>query len=141
MPPIDILREGRAILEPVLCTHGFEFQIGGSGRSCGGLFAFGAYINADRKLDLHYRASLGLVVYHFGSLSLDHDSYMRVLLGPEGGNHYPSFSEDPLAPFEGLRFDLEHFASAFLLDDAQEFARCVRAAEKWESTKGFARLP
>ena len=66
---------------------------------------------------------------------------MRVLLGPEGGNHYPSFSEDPLAPFEGLRFDLEHFASAFLLDDAQEFARRVRDAEKSKSTKGLARLP
>jgi hypothetical protein len=87
MSPIDILREDCAILDPVLCTHGFEFQIGGSGRSCGGLFAFGAYLNADRKLDLRYRASLGLVVYHFGSLSLDQDSYMRVLLGPEGGYH------------------------------------------------------
>jgi hypothetical protein len=138
-PPIDILREGCTILDPILHAHGFEFQMGGASPSSGGLFAFGAYVNAGRKLELHYRYSLGLVTYHFGAHSLDHVSYMRAVPGPEGKNHYPGFSEEPLAPFEGLKYDLEHFASAFLLGDADEFARCVKAAKKIEQHSGIRR--
>jgi hypothetical protein len=89
---------------------------------------------------LHYRNSLGLVTYHFGLLSLDHDSYMRAVLGPNGGNHYPGFSEEPLAPFEGLKFDLEHYATAFLLGEKEEFAGYVNIAKEWGSIRGFSRL-
>jgi|SRR5271165_2934614 len=140
-PPSECLREGSAILDPILQRSGFKFQWGGSGPSSGGPFAFGAYVLGERKLELHYRHSLGLVTYHFAEFSLDHDSYMRVLLGPRGGNHYPGFSEEPLSQFENLKFDLEHFASAFLVGDKEEFARCVKAAREWNDKKGLARLP
>jgi len=128
------------MLDPTLCRYGFEFQWGGSGVSSGGPFAYGAYVLGGRKLELHYRHSLGLVTYHFDGLSLGHDSYMRAVLGPNGGNHYPGFTEEPLAPFEGLKFDLEHYATAFLLGDKEEFTRCVNASKEWESKKGMARL-
>ena len=139
-PPTECLREGAAILGSILHRHGFEFQWGGSGPSSGGLFAFGFFVFGDRKLELHYRHSLGLVTYHFDRLSLAHDSYMRAVLGPNRGSHYPGFSEEPLAPFEDLKFDLEHHATAFLLGDKQEFSRCVNASKEWESNKGFSRL-
>jgi hypothetical protein len=139
--PNECLRKGSAILHPVLCKHGFEFKWGGSGHSSGGPFAFGAFVNGERKLELHYRHSLGLVRYHFGKLSLDHESYMRVVLGPDGGNHYPGFSEKSEAQFEDLKFDLEHFAAAFLLENAEEFSRYAEDANQLRSKLGFLRLP
>jgi hypothetical protein len=139
--PSECLRQGSAILDPILRDYGFEFSWGGSGHSSGGLFAFGAFVNGDRKLELHYRHSLGLVKYHFGSMSLDHDSFMRVVLGPGGGNHYPGFSEKAESQFEDLKFDLEHFAEAFLLGNLNEFSRLAKGAEEWKSKQGFSRLP
>jgi hypothetical protein len=65
---------------------------------------------------------------------------MRAVFGPSGGNHYPGFSEEPLAPFEDLKFDLEDYATAFLLGDKEEFSCCVNASKEWESKKSFSRL-
>lgn len=138
--PTECLREGSAILDPILHQSGFAFQWGGAGTSSGGPFAYAAYVFGGRKLELHFRHSLGLVTYHFDDLSLSHDSYMRTLLGPNGGNHYPGFTDDPLAPFEDLKFDLEHHATAFLFGNKEEFVRCVNASKEWESKKGFSRL-
>jgi hypothetical protein len=133
--PADYLRESCAILDPVLNRFGFTFKFEGAGASSGGNFAFGNYLCGSRRLELHYRFSLGLVTYHFAELTLDHASYMKALLGMDGGNHYPGFSDEPLAPFEGLKFDLEHFASAFLLGDKGQFADYV------EESKKIPRLP
>jgi hypothetical protein len=139
--PIEILREGRRALDSVLSQYGFSFQDGASGPSSGGEYASGVYVNGNRKLEIHYRFSLGLVTYHLGKISLDHPSYMRVLLGDEGGNKYPGFSDDPLVAFENLAYDLQHFARAFLEGNSEEFARCVTAAEEWKKIPGIARLP
>jgi hypothetical protein len=81
------------------------------------------------------------VIYHFGEKSIDHESYMHALLGANGGNRYPCFSEDPLEQFKGLAYDLESFASAFLSENIEEFSKCVSAAEEWKKIPGFARLP
>jgi len=139
--PIEILREGRRALDSVLTQYGFSFQDGSSGPSSGGEYASGVYVNGNRKLEIHYRFSLGLVTYHFGEISLDHPAYMRVLLGDKGGNKYPGFSDDPLVAFENLAYDLQHFARAFLEGNSEEFARCVTAAEEWKKIPGIARLP
>ena len=61
--PIEILCEGRRVLDPVLCQHGFSFVDGPSGKSSAGPYASGAYVNGDRKLEIHYRHALGLVTY------------------------------------------------------------------------------
>ena len=138
--PVEYLREGCAILDPVLNLSGFKFELGGSGASSGGPFAFGNYVSGDRRLELHHRFSLGMVIYHYGELSVDHESYMRAVLGADGRNRYPGFSEEPLAAFEGLKFDLEHYASAFLLGNREQFAHYAKAAEEWKQKSGFARL-
>jgi hypothetical protein len=139
--PIDILREGRDILDPVLYQHGFSFSGDFSGAGSGGPYAGGVYSNGDRKLEIHYRYSLGLVTYHFGETSLDHDSYMRALLGKAGGNRYPGFSDDPMAGFRDLAYDLRNFAGAFLSGEFKEFASCAMAAEELKKIPGFVRLP
>ena len=140
-PPTEILREGCSIFDPVMNEHGFSFQEGPAGRSSGGPSASGVYVNADRRLEIHFRYSLGLVTYQYKERSIDHESYMHALLGYNGGNRYPGFSDDTLAAFHGLAYDMQHFATAFLTGDFKEFARCVVTAEEWKKTPGFARLP
>lgn len=139
--PVEILREGRVVLDPVLGPCGFSFVDGGSRKSSGGPYASGAYVSWDRRLEIHFRYSLGLVTYHFGTKSLDRESYMRALLGSVGGNRYPGFSDDPLAAFRDLAYDLQNFATAFLNADFEKFARCADVGEAWQKTPGFARLP
>jgi hypothetical protein len=113
MNPKEILRTGCEILEPVMRPHGFTFVEGLAGTSHYGDFACGDFVRADRRLELHFRYSLGLVTYHLGSSSATHESYMRELL--HGGAHqYPGFSDDPLDGFRHLAHDLENFASDFL---------------------------
>lgn len=140
-PPIEILREGCTILDPVMSEHGFHFVETSAGRGSGGPFASGAYVNGDRRLEIHYRYSLGLVTYHFGKISIDHESYMHVLLGDRRGNRYPGFSHDPLAAFRDLSHDLQSFATAFLEGDFKLFASHAAAAEQWKKIPGIARLP
>jgi hypothetical protein len=139
--PIEILREGRSILDPVMHRHGFSFIDGPAGPSSGGPYASGAYVSGNWRLEIHFRFSLGLVTYHFGRTSLDHESYMHALLGTNGGNKYPSFSEEPLDAFKGLAYDLENFATAFLNGNFEEFSRCVIAVDERNKIPGFARLP
>jgi hypothetical protein len=139
--PSGILREGRTALDPVLNSPGFSFKEHPEGQGSGGAYASGIYVNGNRTLEIHFRFSLGLVTYHFGEMSVDHESYMRAVLGSARGNRYPGFSDDPISGFENLAYDLENFASAFLRGNLKEFARYAAAAEEWKKTPGFARLP
>ena len=139
--PADVLQRGRKYLDPVLTPHGFVFYAGPAGRGSGGPYASAVYKNRERELELHFRFSLGLVTYHFGPLVLAHTDYMRALLGPNGGNQYPGFSEEPLDAFKGLAHDLQAFAAAFLEENFAEFQRYHSAAEEWNKTPGIARLP
>ena len=138
--PTEILQEGRSILDPVLRQYGFSFEEGPAGNSSGGPYASGTYANGERKLELHYRFSLGLVTYHFNGLSLDHESYMQTILGKSGGNKYPGFSEEPLSAFNALAYDLQHFAASFLHGNFDDFTRAFKAAEQWKKISAFARM-
>jgi hypothetical protein len=141
MNVIETFRAGLEILDEVLKPHGFTFVEGASGQSSGGNFASGEYVKGDRRLEIHFRSSLGLVTYHMGSLSLTHDDYMRALLGRGGGNKYPGFSADPLDGFRHLNYDLSHFCGDFLHGSEEEFERCVVKAKEQERVKGFKALP
>ena len=112
--PTDVLRAGCEILDTVLVPHGFHFALRDAARSSGGHFAWGKYVRGDRRLALHFRASLGLVTYHLGDVQVSHESCVRTLHGASVGNAYPGFSDDPLDGFRHLRQDLERYASAFL---------------------------
>lgn len=139
--PEEILLTGYAILDGVLLKRSFKSEKPVSGKSSGGDYASGGYRNGDRRLELYFRFSLGLVTYHFGALSLGHEDYLRAILGPARGNKYPSFSDEPLDAFRGLASDLETYATAFLDGDEAEFARLIETARKNAKIVGFARLP
>lgn len=144
MQPIDALRAGVEILDPLMVPHGFRFGAEQTGRGSGGLFACGEYARGDRRLELHFRHSLGLVTYHVGEAFLDHDVYMRALgVGPHVAQ-YPGFSDDPLDAFRHLLHDLQSYAAEFLSGDAAVLRAAApvdarrRAAEWREREAGYA---
>jgi hypothetical protein len=112
--PVEMLRAGCEILDPVMNSHGFRFAPGWSSRGSGGYFARGDYVREDRRLELHFMYSLGLVAYHIGDVSVSHDAYLRALTKGAGGNQYPGFSNDPLDGFRHLAHDLQKFCGDFL---------------------------
>jgi len=126
MSPRELLTRGVALLEPVLRPHGFSFVFREEGQSSGGSFAAGDFVRANRRLELHFRHSLGLVTYHVGTARVSHSGYMEEL-GVRQRAAYPGFSADPLDAFRDLASDLERFADSFLSDDG---AVVVRAAER-----------
>jgi hypothetical protein len=139
--PLKILRDGRQLLDPVLEKHGFEWAPGESGTSSGGDFACGEYVRGDRRLEIHFRHSLGLVTYHVGRDSFEHPAYMRVLLGPNGGNKYPGFSGEPLDAFRDLAHDLNTFCGAFLSGSDEEFRELAERVVADSKITGIKRLP
>ena len=103
--PKEALLDGAKILDAVLLPKGFRFQSRKEGKGSGGNFACGEFVREDRRLELHFRQSLGLVRYHVGDQSAFHESYMRELGGWDQCR-YPGFSEDPAAAFHDLAHDL-----------------------------------
>ena len=110
--PKTSLLDGSHSLETVLVPQGFTFQFRGEGQSSGGHFAWGEFVRADRRLEIHFRYSLGLVRYHIAQQSASHESYMREL-GVSEQCCYPGFSNDSSEAFVGLAHDLA-FAEDFL---------------------------
>jgi hypothetical protein len=121
--PTPILLPGARILEAELHPLGFEFIFRAAGKGSGGLFATGDFIRDDRRLELHFRESLGLVRYHIRTSSAAHEAYMREL-GVRYECRYPGFSDDPLVAFHDLAHDLK-FAADFTTGNA---AILLRAA-------------
>ncbi len=118
------LLAGAEILASALLPHGFIFKLETEGKGSGGFFASGAYCKGNRRLELHFRYSLGMVTYHIGPDSLDHETYMR-LLGVYGQNQYPGFSSDPLQSFHHLSADIEQYCEAFTKGDGSQFHSLV----------------
>ncbi|HWS98763.1 MAG TPA: hypothetical protein VN256_00730 [Pyrinomonadaceae bacterium] len=142
MDPEELLRAGSKILEPLMRPHGFIFVEGLSGKSGHGDFARGDFVRGERRLELHFRYTLGLVTYHVGSNSVSHESYMRELLGPGGTHQYPGFSDDPLDGFRHLAHDVERFADDFLVGSGEVLARAAlkeAAEEKAQQALDMAR--
>jgi hypothetical protein len=140
MNPEEMLREGVMLLEPVLGPAGLRFVLGSTGRGSGGAFASGAFIKEDRKLELHFRHSLGLVAYHVGAATLPHEEFVRaVRQGTERGR-YPGVSSDPLQAFRDLRADLEDYGQVFLQGPAEDFLDLEAWVRANPLPQGFHRL-
>lgn len=136
----EILQQGADILAPALVPHGFEFIMVASGSSSSGAFAQGEFVRGERRLELHFRRSLGLVTYHVGALALAHDDYMRALLGRSGASHYPAFSDEPFVGFEALCQDLAEHCSDFVSGSGEQFRLCVQKHKEYESLSGFQKM-
>jgi hypothetical protein len=137
----ECLNTGVELLTPLLESHGFSFVPLTSGPGSGGWSASGEFRRGRgdelRRLELHFRYSLGLVTYHVSARSLTHVDYMGAL---KASNQYPGFSDDPLDGFRHLLHDLERHAGDFLDGPGDEFARCAREAERLNAVPGFKRL-
>src|SRR5580698_6123662 len=90
------LVHGSDLLRPLLMGHGFTYRTLNTGNSSGGQFAAGEFIRGTRRLEFHFRYSLGLVSYHLDSRSIFHQEYMRSVLGKPNASHYPGFSSEPM---------------------------------------------
>jgi hypothetical protein len=110
--PREVLSKGVKVLKPLLQSKGFRFRFGREGEGSGGPFACGEFVRRDRRFELHFRGSLGLVRYHVGQDSASHESYMREL-DVWDQCKYPGFSDDPMDAFGRLAHDLT-FADDFL---------------------------
>jgi hypothetical protein len=136
--PTTILLQGARILETELRPQGFDFVFRAAGKGSGGLFATGDFIRDERRLELHFRESLGLVRYHIGTSSAAHETYMREL-GVRHECRYPGFSDDPLVAFHDLAHDLK-FAADFTTGDANMLLRAA-AVEAQVRPVGRPALP
>jgi hypothetical protein len=110
--PKEALCNGAKILGPMLVSNGFVFHFRNEGSGSGGKYAWGDFVRKDRRLELHFRHSLGLVRYHVREWKASHEAYMREL-GVWTQCRYPGFSETPTDAFYSLAHDLQ-FAGDFL---------------------------
>src|SRR3954454_10340293 len=124
--PKDTLLAGVSILALRLQPAGFAFEFREEGRGAGGCFAWGEFVRGDRRIELHYRRSLGEVSYRSANWKAAHEAYMREL-GVWEQCRYPGFSSEYLQVFRGLAHDLG-FAQDFLSGNAS----ILRAAAKRE---------
>ena len=143
-PRIDILRDGSEILKPIMNKHGFSFSIDGEGSSSGGNFAFGSWIKKDRKLEYHFRFSLGLVEYSLSTKTIEHEFFLWALSGEKHKAKYPGSSEDPLDGFRRLLDDLNQFCAVFLTGSDLELTYAIRKAEDlkdyWEALSPLKKM-
>jgi hypothetical protein len=119
--PREALLTGAEILGRVLVPNGFEFHLQGEEKGSGGMAAWGEFVRNDRRLELHFRYSLGLVRYHVRRWNASHETYMREL-GVWSQCRYPGVSEKPVDRFHDLAHDLK-FADDFLTGGAASLKR------------------
>jgi hypothetical protein len=124
-----MLQAGVAVLNPLMRSHGFVYSSTSEGVGSGGSFASGEFRRGDRKLELHFRHSLGLVTYHLGPGALSHEEYMWSVLGKRWASHYPGFSNDPVDGFRHLLLDLDQYGADFLRGSDADFANHFGRAE------------
>jgi len=131
--------EGRRLIDPIMNANGFHWETGHSGKASGGLFASGQYVKDDRRLELHFRRSLGLVTYHIGRVSLSHDAYMRHV-ARYARARYPGFSSDPLDGFIHLAHDLRNFGADFLSGSGQALQEAKQKADTRSKRSRFEQV-
>ena len=134
-----ILQEGRKYIDPIMEANGFHWKDGRSGNSSGGFSDSGEYIKENRKLELHFRWSLGMVKYHIGESQISHENYMLHLAG-KGKATYPGFSKEPLDAFKHLADDLQKYGEDFLSGDGTKLIGAVEKQKEKNKLSGFQRL-
>jgi len=116
-----LLTDGAAIVAAIASPHGFVWRLGDVHEGHPGNAARGAFVRADRMLDLGFRNSLNIAAYRVGTSVVSHEVWMRHL-GHHADAEYPGFSSDPLDAFRHLASDLEKYGSDFLWGDGATIA-------------------
>ena len=140
----DILHVGSKILKPIMIKNGFSFSVDGEGESSGGNFAYGSWRKSDRKLEYHFRFSLGLVEYSLGTSTIEHEFFMWALTGEKHKAKYPGSSKDPFDGFRRLLDDLKNYGTVFLngsdLDLRKDIRKAAQLKGYWESLSPLKRM-
>jgi hypothetical protein len=87
---------------------------------------------AAQYLELHFRHSLGLVVYGWGDSTISHADYLR---GMDKTGAYPGYSADPLDGFRHLASDLAGPLRGFRDGDREGYEHARRIADEASVTK------
>jgi hypothetical protein len=111
---VNMLQRGAELLASLLVPAGFTFEVLGSGKGSGGTFAFGQFHRGERRMEFHFRYTLGMVSYHLGSRSMSHEDYIHAVLGKRHASKYPGFSNQSMDGFRDLLSDLKEHGSDFL---------------------------
>ena len=136
----QIMQQGVRVLAPLLDEHGFAWEQGASGNSSGGVFSSGAFVRGNRRLELHFRSSLGLVSYSVAGCSLPHTEFIRAQGAARGANAYPGYSSEPLDAFRDLLRDLERFGAPFLSGPETEFVTLAEWVAAHPKPTGLAAI-
>jgi hypothetical protein len=137
---VATLNAGARIVGAVIEPHGFLWVPGNSGVGHPGDFAGGSFVRDNRRLELHFRWSLGLVRYHVGAIVISHEQLIRYS-GHAMEAQYPGFSSDPLDAFRHLAHDLQNYATNFIEGDGSTIVAAEKAANEHPLVSGFGRLP
>lgn len=140
MTPEQRLREGADILAPLLAPAGFQFHVEEVGQGSGGPFARGAFVRDNRRLELHYRWSLGLVSYTVDATRVIHEDLARAQRAVVGPSQWPGFFDRPLDDFRALLADLRSVAAPFVLGSDDDFRAIAAWVESHPRRDGLARL-
>lgn len=135
----QILQHGADLPGALLVPNGFAFVVLGAGKGSGGAFAFGQFRRGERRLEFHFRYSLGMVSDHFGSLSMSHEDFIRAVLGRRHASKYPGFSIEPMDGFRDLLSDLKEYGSDFITGNDDCLLRRINQANHLGNTR--PRLP
>ena len=137
MNPKEELINGVKELEPILEPYGFKFVLESEGLSSGGRSACGAFLCGDKRLELHFRYSLGLVSYQIGNIKIDHSDYITA---QNGKGSYPGFTSEPIDAFKHLADDLRKYGEPFLKEDSTKFKELEKILKTNPPITGFKAL-
>jgi hypothetical protein len=101
----------------------------------GGDYAEGRMEALPRAIDLHFRNTLGLVRYHYGSSSVTHEHYMKHL-GIADRCEYPRYSESPMDGFRHLAHDIRAFGADFF-GSAEKLVVAAKIEAEEEAVKAL----
>jgi len=127
---LKIIKEGSEILKSILESNGFAFSIDSEGSGSGGQFASASWSKGTRKLEYHFRYSLGLVTYHFENKCIEHEFLIWAFSGRKKVSNYPGYPKSELDGFENLNKDLNEYCSVFLSGSYDELKEKFEKAEE-----------
>ena len=137
MNPKEELLNGVKVLEPILQPYGFKFVLEVEGPSSGGNSAGGAFVAGNKRLELHFRYSLGWVSYQIGAHKINHVDYITA----QGGKgRYPGFSKKPIDAFRNLADDLRKYGALFFNKETAPFEDLAKELKANPPIKGFKAL-
>lgn len=137
MNPKEELLKGVKLLEPILQPYGFRFILENEGFSSGGHSAGGAFVAGNKRVELHFRYSLGLVSYQIAPHKVNHVDYIPA----QGGKgRYPGFSKKPIDAFKNLADDIKKYGALFLNKETTRFEELAKELKANPPIKGFKAL-